>query len=323
MRILLVSSHRYPGSGKNSSGLHPKEYPSGSGYHLHDLLAQGLAEEGHEVFYQIHKGAEIPLPPGVNLVRAPVAEVDICHAPLGPPGFEKAMLEFGAAHRKPCLLTCHMKVTGIQGDSNMVFVSRALAVAHGSTRFVLNGINPDDFIFSERKEDYLLFMGAMNRAADKGLHLALDLSKRKGFHLIVAGTGMNYETIQHVGELCAAAGAEYIGDVRGRRKADLIADARAVLFPSRLDEGCPLVILEAMISGTPVISSRCGGSVELVTPETGILCGQDAEWDVAVDRIGEISPARCREIALKKYHYRRMVKDYLREYRWELEHFGS
>ncbi len=323
MRVLLVSSHRYPASGKNGSGLHPRKYPSGSGYHLHDLLAQGLAEEGHEVFYQIHDGAETSLPPGVNLVRAPVADVDLCHAPLGPPGFEKAMLEFGATHRKPCLLTCHMKVADSNGDSNIVFVSRALAEAHDSTRFVLNGIHPGDFIFSETKDNYLLFMGAMNRAADKGLDLALALSRRKGFRLIVAGTGMNYETIRYVAGLCAAAGAEYVGDVRGPRKAELIAGARAVLFPSRLEEGCPLVILEAMISGTPVISSRGGGTVELVTPETGILCGQEAEWDAAVDRIGEISPVRCREIALEKYHYRRMVKDYLREYRTELESFGG
>lgn len=323
MRILLVSSHCYPASSKIGSGLHPKVYPSGSGYHLHDLLAQGLAEEGHEVFYQLHKGAEIPMPPGVKLVSDPVAEVDICHAPLGPPGFEKAMLEFGTAHRKPCLLTCHMKVPDMRGDANIVFVSRALAAAHASSRYVLNGIHPDDFMFLEQKQDYLLFMSAMNRAADKGLDFALALSKRKGFRLIVAGTGLDYETIQRVAGLCAGAGAEYVGDVRGSRKAELIAGARAVVFPSKLEEGCPLVILEAMMSGTPVISSRGGGSVELVTPETGILCVQEAEWDDAVDRVAEISPARCREIALEKFHYRRMVTDYLREYRRELESFAG
>jgi glycosyltransferase involved in cell wall biosynthesis len=233
------------------------------------------------------------------------------------------MLEFGATHRKPCLLTCHMQVPGMQGDSNLVFVSRTLAAAHGSTRFVLNGIDPADFIFCATKQDYLLFLGAMNRAADKGLDLALDLSKRKGIRLIVAGTGMKYETIQHVAEMCAAAGAEYVGDVRGQRKAELLAGARAVLFPSRLREGCPLVILEAMVSGTPVISSSGGGTVELVTPETGILCEQVEDWDAAVDRIGEIAPLRCREIALEKYHYRRMVSDYLREYGSEIERFAG
>src|SRR5882757_5961066 len=62
MRILLACQHRYPASGETGSGLHPKEFPSGSAYHLHDLLAQGLAELGHDVFYLLQQGAEVPLP---------------------------------------------------------------------------------------------------------------------------------------------------------------------------------------------------------------------------------------------------------------------
>src|SRR5262245_4357735 len=130
MRVLLTSSHRYPASSKNGSGRHPRDYPSGSGYHLHDLLAQGLVEEGHEVFYQLQRGADAPPPPGVNLVTTPISEVNICHAPIGPPGSADATLEFAAAHRKPCLLTCHMKQASGPAGSNWVFVSRSLAQAH-------------------------------------------------------------------------------------------------------------------------------------------------------------------------------------------------
>ncbi|MBV9937105.1 MAG: glycosyltransferase [Acidobacteriaceae bacterium] len=323
MRVLLASPHRYPVSGQNGSGLHPREYPSGSGYHLHDLIAQGLAEEGHEVFYYIQKGTEIPLPSGVLQVETPVPNVDVCHAPIGPPRFAETILEFADAQRIPCLLTCHMREADEPAKPNWVFVSHSLARAHGSGRVVLNGVNPHDLIFSETKDDYLLFMGAMNRASDKGLDLALALARRAGSRLIVAGTGLNYETIHHISELCTAAGAEYLGDVRGKQKAELIAGARALLFPSRLHEGCPLIVLEAMLSGTPVISSRMGGTVEIVTPETGILCDAEGEWETALHRIGRVSPLRCREIALEKYHYRRMVKDYLQEYKREIECFDS
>jgi glycosyltransferase involved in cell wall biosynthesis len=103
----------------------------------------------------------------------------------------------------------------------------------------------------------------------------------------------------------------------------LIAGARALLFPSRLNEGCPVVILEAMLSGTPVISSARGGSMELVTAETGVLCDREEEWGDAVDRLHEISPVRCREIGLEKYHYRRMTSDYVREYAREIGHFAA
>jgi glycosyltransferase involved in cell wall biosynthesis len=318
MRVLLASSHRYPASGSRGTGLNPKNYPSGSGYHLHDLLAKGLAEEGHQVFYYLGEGIEVPLPPGVEPAAAPFSDIHLCHSPIGGPGFAESIASFTADHGIPCLLTCHMWEASRQAQANWVFVSRALAQAYGCSRFVLNGIDPNDFIFSETKQDYLLFMGAMNRAIDKGLDLALSLSRNQGFRLLVAGTGMNYETIRYVAELCAASGAEYLGDVRGTRKAELLAGAKAVLFPSRLSEGCPLVVLEAMVSGTPVISSRCGGTVEIVTPETGFICDRDEEWDAAIGQLSKISPRRCREIALEKYHYRRMVKDYLQEYRREM-----
>src|SRR5258706_16486358 len=111
--------------------------------------------------------------------------------------------------------------------------------------------------------------------------------------------------------------------VGGRGTGEASAAARGSLSPSRLDEGCPLVVLEAMMSGTPVISSRCGGTVEIVTNETGLLCDREEEWSAAIGRLSEISPKRCREIALEKYHYRRMVNDYLHEYRWEIDHFGA
>jgi glycosyltransferase involved in cell wall biosynthesis len=215
-----------------------------------------------------------------------------------------------------------MKDSLRQPQPNWVFVSQSIARFYGSRRVVLNGVDPNDFCFSETKGDYLLFLGAMNKAMDKGLDIALSLAGT-GNRLIVAGTGLDYQTIERIAELCAAAGAEYVGDVRGARKAELLGRARAVLFPSRLSEGCPLVILEAMMSGTPVISSRSGGAVEVVTPETGILCDAPEEWAAALERVGDISPRRCREVALEEFHYRRMVRDYVREYQREVEGFPS
>src|SRR3954449_11151676 len=111
MRILLAGPHRYPVSGANSSGLHPRAFPSGSGYHLHDLLAKGLAEEGHEVFYHLPRGVDAPLPPGVAAVAAPVPGADIYHAPIGGDDVAERTAEFAVRERRPCLLTCHMKET--------------------------------------------------------------------------------------------------------------------------------------------------------------------------------------------------------------------
>ena len=79
MRVMLGSEHRYPSSNGISSGRHPREFSSGSGHHLHDLLAKGLAELGHEVLYLLPKGAAAPMPPGVSLIAEPDAGADIYH----------------------------------------------------------------------------------------------------------------------------------------------------------------------------------------------------------------------------------------------------
>jgi glycosyltransferase involved in cell wall biosynthesis len=323
MRILLAAPHRYPAFDRHGSGLEPKAYPSGSGYHLHDLLAKGLAEEGHDVFYYVAKGFGAPLPAGVIATDKLRSDVDLFHTPIGPPGFSESVAAAPGLDRKPAVYTCHMKETGRIPTSSWIFVSRSLAQAYGSDRFVLNGIDPADLIFSSTKQDYFLFLGSMHRAIDKGLTQALALGRSRGFRLIVAGTGLDRPTVEYVSGLCAAAKADYVGDVRGEKKADLLASAKAVLFPSRLHEGCPLVLIEALMSGTPVISARCGGAVEIVTPDTGFLCDTEAEWSAAVDRIHELSPARCRAHALENFHYRRMVQDYEGEYLREIETFST
>ena len=321
MRILLAAPHRYPVYTPVGSGLQPRAYPSGSGYHLHDLLAKGLAGKGHTVFYYLAQGHELDLPDGVTLSRDWPEDVDIYHAPIGPVGFAESVASAANERHKPCLLTCHMKQADASPRPNWIFVSRSLARAHGAHRVVLNGMDPADFIYSETKEDYFLFMGSMHRAADKGLEFALALCRRAGCRLIVAGTGLDWETVEHVASLCRSFGAEYVGDVRGARKAELLAGAKAVLFPSRLQEGCPLVLLEAMMSGTPAISAPSGGTLEIVSPETGILCDLSEDWTAALDQARYISPRVCRQTAMEKFHYSRMTDDYLREYRVEIDAF--
>jgi hypothetical protein len=79
MRVLLSSDHRYPAFGEKGVGLHPKAFPSGSGFWIHDLLVKGLAELGHDVFYLLRKGADKPLPDGVTLVSELIPDADILH----------------------------------------------------------------------------------------------------------------------------------------------------------------------------------------------------------------------------------------------------
>ena len=58
--------------------------------------------------------------------------------------------------------------------------------------------------------------------------------------------------------------------------------ARFVVVPSLCFEMCPLVIVESMSQGLPVIASRIGGLAELVRDgETGLLFEPDNEAELA------------------------------------------
>jgi glycosyltransferase involved in cell wall biosynthesis len=321
MRILLSSNHRYPGSPKNSSGLEPMLWPSGSGFLIHDLIAQGLAELGHEVFYRLPEGAAEPLPSGVQLVGDFVEGVDIVHTMSGR---DHTVLETAKACGIPSVVTCHLDPT-VPGRlvpdpirDNWIFVSRTLAHSLNRRRYVLNGIDPHNYQFCAVKQDYFLFIASMDWADHKGFGLALELARKSGIRLIVAGTAKANETVRVIASRCRAAGAIYLGDVRGEEKAALFANARGLLFPTQVNEAFGLAIAEALMSGTPVICSSNGACAELVTPEVGFVCRTEREYGEAFKRIETINPARCREVALARFHYLRMARDYLREYEVEI-----
>jgi glycosyltransferase involved in cell wall biosynthesis len=320
MRILIASNHRYPCFRPVGSGLQPTEFPSGSGGHMQDLLARGLNELGHQVFYLLRRGCETPLPDGIELVSEPLDDADI-YQTTGAPGVE-LISDFATERGLPWILTCHLDRTGMSDAApaphNWIFVSRSLARTCRGSRVVLNGIDPVDFLYSASKQPFLLFMAPAERALIKGLNTAIAVSRRTGIRLVVAGTGGSQDAIDRVAAVCREAGADYIGDIRGAVKAEWLAAAKAVILPSQHNEGCPLTLIEALMSGTPVIASDAGGIPEVVSPEVGYICRSEDDYVRAAERLDEISSERCRAHALEHFHYQRMARDYVREFEHEI-----
>src|ERR1700752_1580656 len=319
MRVLLSSDHEYPASNGHGSGLHPKAFPSGSGYILHDLLAKGLAELGHEVSYIVRQlrpnFSADSVPAGIRLIYEPDFNTDVLHTISGR---DAALIGEWEARAKPWVATCHMdeQTRGRErGHStrNWIFVSQTLAHLHGHARYVWNGIDPDEYIYSQTKDDYFLFMSTMDWGTKKGLDIVLSMAKQLGFKLVIAGTGESYERITQVQEMCRRVGARYVGDVRGREKAELLAGAKGFLFPTKLDEAFGLGMVEALMSGTPVICSDRGACPEIITPEVGFVCRTDGDYLTAIDKIGEIDRRACRDKAMRDYHYHAIARNYVRE----------
>jgi glycosyltransferase involved in cell wall biosynthesis len=303
VRILLASTHRYPAS---VGGL--------AGNRILDWLAKGLAELGQTVFYLLQEGAAVPLPEGIELVTDVPSRVDLIHAQ------DDRVFERLSVTGIPWVRTCHVDVRlhgkeTSRAKANWIYVSRTLAQTYESTRYVINGINPSEYIYSEVKDDYFLFVAGLERAMSKGLQIALELSRAAGFPLVVAGSSWKPELVDEIAGLCRRYGARYVGEVYGVEKARLFAEAKALLFPTQWNESFGVVMAEALMSGTPVICSNHGACPELISPDVGFVCAHEGDYARAIRDLQGISPQACRAKALRDFHYLRMSADYIREYK--------
>ena len=273
-------------------------------------LAKAHAQLGHRVTLLAPPGSSCPgvevieVPPGAVYGRYIPSDVDVAH--LNGVGAQDVTVPF--------LTTTHGNSPGeLAYLPNKVYVSRDHARRGGSTVFAYNGVDPEEFIYRERKDDYLLFFSKVSRRV-KGVDVALRLARRLGCRLVVAGgtrfglrkTGGFWDSLR--------ADVHFCGEVGGRRKAELLAGARALLFPIRWDEPFGLVVAEAMISGTPVITTPRGAMPELVTPDVGFLCRDEPEMEDAIRRVGEISPAACRQRAMQHFSSTVCARRYLEYY---------
>jgi glycosyltransferase involved in cell wall biosynthesis len=81
---------------------------------------------------------------------------------------------------------------------------------------------------------------------------------------------------------------EYLGRCEHAHVVSMLRDAALLMFPSRWYEGMPMILLEAMACGTPVVAFAVGSLNELIIDfENGCklpLGGNDALSDLLKDR---------------------------------------
>jgi glycosyltransferase involved in cell wall biosynthesis len=167
---------------------------------------------------------------------------------------------------------------------------------------VYNGVDPADFVCRSAKGGYDLFLGRLHSV--KGYRWAIDGAKRAGKRLVVAGGW----------RLTLRRGLRFVGSVDGQRKADLLASADCLWMPALWDEPFGLTLIEAMMSGTPVLGTRRGALPEIITAEVGAM-GDTLEDLVRLrPAVEHCEPEACRSRAERWFSHTRMAQEYLRMY---------
>lgn len=179
-------------------------------------------------------------------------------------------------------------------------------------RTIHHGIDINLYRFVEQKQQYLSFIGRI--APLKGTHLAIDVAKRTGIPLKIAGDiqPVNREYFEKKirpeidGQL-----VEYIGLADLHAKNELLGNSMAMLFPIQWNEPFGLVMVEAMACGTPVLAMP-GGSVPEVVRDgvSGYICRSVRGMAKRVRDL-RIEPASVRRYVEENFSEERMVRKYV------------
>jgi glycosyltransferase involved in cell wall biosynthesis len=178
-----------------------------------------------------------------------------------------------------------------------------------------HGINPSLYQLQETKEPYLCFLGRI--APPKGTHLAVEIAKKSGIPLKIAGDIQpiykNYWETQ-VQPQVDGKFIEYVGELGMEDKNALLGNSMALLFPIQWDEPFGLVMIEAMSCGTPVLALPGGSVEEIVKEGIGGYVRQSVDELAKCAKELKIPAKETRRYMEENFSVQRMVKDYLELY---------
>jgi glycosyltransferase involved in cell wall biosynthesis len=164
-----------------------------------------------------------------------------------------------------------------------------------------NAFDPELFFLSSKK-DYVLYLGRIYDG--KGVDIACDITNKLNIKLKLAGQGDPTKYLKYPN-------VEYVGPVGANDRAKLLSEAICLMCPTKYIEPFGGVAVEAMMSGTPVISTDWGAFPETVLHGiTGYRCRTLNEFYCALKNIKNIDPNTCRKWAFQNYSLNKIADMY-------------
>ncbi len=281
------------------------------------------------------------------LVRSTPVIPDVIHAHCAYPD-GRAAVEYGRRIDRPVVITVHghdikdlaqkrtswrrLVVEALDGAALVIAVSQDLrqrildlGIPAAKVEVIPNGVDGALFQGSRKRhpgEDgwRLLYVGRLEEAKGVGVllsALARLRQHRTDWRLTLIGgnpfTGDAQTFRRQSAELGLEDCVEFLDEVSWTEVPAHMQEADVFLLPS-FSEGLPLAMLEAMASGLPVISTRCGGPEEAIDPETGLLvevadvAGLEAAIETMLDGYSRYDRERIHTRTVERYDYRRVAE---------------
>jgi glycosyltransferase involved in cell wall biosynthesis len=175
-----------------------------------------------------------------------------------------------------------------------------------------HGVDVGAHTFRAEPDDYLCWLGRFQ--AGKGPLEAIDVARSLGMRLLMAGPENEYFQ-ETVAPCIDGSGVEYVGAVGPEERDELLGGARALLYPILSSEPFGLVLIEAMMSGTPVAAFGLGAVPEIVEEGvTGAVEPAGGDLAPAVQRCLELDRRTVYDRARARFGADRMTAQYIELY---------
>ena len=168
---------------------------------------------------------------------------------------------------------------------------------------------------------YVAFLGRIS--PEKRPDRAIRIARTLGIPLKIAAKVDKVDEAyfrEQIAPLLSDPGAEFIGEIDERSKAEFLGEALALLFPIDWPEPFGLVMIEAMACGTPVLAFRRGSVAEIIDQGvTGAIVDTMDEAVRMLPRVIALDRHAVRRRFEQRFSSARMATDYVALYRSLLE----
>ena len=326
----------------------PPEGYGGTERVMYELIVE-LVRRGHDVTTFASGDSEVP---GRHVPTVPIAlrpadfkddpmaffltttlavldrehEFDIIHSHL-----EWSSLLLARAASVPVVATFHgrldlpwaRELLASPTPASLVAISNNQASPHPDIDWsiVYNGLTLGNAPLERRRSDALCFVGRV--ALEKGIVEAIEIARIADRPLRIAAkiapTGAEHEYYEEVFKPAleaAGSSVEFLGEVSGPERDELLAESYAALMPGSWPEPFGLAAIEALACGTPVLARRVGALPEIIRDGIDGFFGDDpTEIAYFVPEVESLDRRAIRTSVVERFSAGRMADGYEAVYR--------
>ncbi|HQB85219.1 MAG TPA: glycosyltransferase family 4 protein [Candidatus Pacearchaeota archaeon] len=226
----------------------------------------------------------------------------------------------------PTVITIHDQIAGINklqlAETKNIPQIKLISISNAQRKplpnlnyvaTVYNGIDINKFKYREKPEDY--FVAAGRFVPEKGIDIAIDIAKKAGVKLKIAGGPSDGDYFNKLIKPKLSKNIEYVGMIDYLKMGDFYSKAKALIAPIQWEEPFGLFFTEAMACGTPVIAYNRGSVPEVIKDKkTGFIVKNVSEAVKAVYKIDQIKRSDCRDWVKERFSIDTMVDGYEKAY---------